>query len=155
MTGGSSMRKLWILVANSCYGQIFEVSGPARNMREVQYLDFPDGRKKASQVYSNRPDRTFDRMGNGRHAVVNEVDYHDHVQHIFAKQLAGELKKGMEAKSFDEIALIAPADFLGVLNNELPEKVKKMVTNKISKDLPSTKNPQERMETVIKLLDLP
>ncbi len=149
------MRKLWILVANSSFAQVYEVQGPAKNIQQVHFLDNPDGRKKGSEVYSDRPTRKFQSFGMSRHAVVNDVDYHTHVTEVFAHKISDLLKRGDDDHSFNELAIIAPTEFLGILHGKLPTHLKKVISKEIKKDLPQNLNEHERVQTIIKYLDLP
>lgn len=149
------MRKLWIVVANSSYAHLFECTGLARNIRVLQTLDHPDGRKKARDVYSDRPTRSFESMGNMRHATMAEVDFHTHTQQVFSKQLADLLKKGLDEGSFTELAIIAPPTFLGILKGSLSSAVKKSVIKELNKDIPQSVGERERIDSVVHYLDLP
>lgn len=149
------MRKLWILVANSSFAQIYEVQGPAKNIHQVHSIDNPDGRKKGSEVYSDRPTRNFQSIGPARNAVVNEFDYHTHVMDVFAHKICELLKKGEDDHSFNELAIIAPSEFIGMLNTVMHPQLRKAVSTEVKKDLPLTINEHERVNAIVKYLDLP
>lgn len=149
------MRKLWIVVANSSYAHIFDYSGLAKNIRVHQTLDHPDGRKKARDVYSDKPTRSFESMGNMRHATMAEVDFHTHTQGVFAKQISDILKKALDNGSFTELAIIAPPTFLGILKSNLSKSVAKAVITELNKDIPESTDERKRIDMVVNYLDLP
>lgn len=148
------MTTMWILVANSGLAQIFSVEGYGKNISKIERFDNPDARKKSSEILSDRPGRAFDSMGKARHSLSTEVDVHQHDNQVFAHKIAHYLEKAKVGNSFDELAVIAPPQFLGVLRNSFSEKVKKSVSKEILKDLPGTLSEHEQMQSLHKYLDL-
>lgn len=148
------MRKLWIVTANQSFAKVFEATGHGHQIKEIHHFENPDGRKKAGELVSDRPGRTFDRMGEGRHAYSQEVSIKERVQQEFARKLASALQSGHEAKQFEELAIVAPEHFLGALNQEISDHVKKKVIKEAAKDLPEYLSEQERIDLLCKYLDL-
>jgi len=144
----------WALVANSGFAQIYEIKGHGKEIKEILQIDNPDGRMKSGEILSDRPGRSFDSMGGSRHALGTEVDPHVHEQKIFAHKLVEILKKGIEGNSFQQLALIAPPQFLGELKLVLSENLKKIITKEINKDLPIYQNGKKRIEAICEYLDL-
>jgi protein required for attachment to host cells len=145
---------LWVLVANSSFAEIFSINHSPKKMKREHYLDFPKGREKSGDILSDRPGRTFESMGNSRHAVGKKVDVHSHEQQVFAHQLVDLLRKSSSEQLFDQLILIAPPKFLGELRAILPEFLKQQVSKEINKDLPASLSERERMEHVDRLLAL-
>lgn len=148
------MGTMWIVAANSSYAKIFEVKGHGRQIIEVKHLDFPEGRLKSSEVGSDRPGRAFDKFGAGRHAHSPEVSYHEHEQQVFSHKIASILHEAHEQKTFDELALVAPAHFLGYLKQAISNSVKKCIFKEVHKDLPEGLDGRERIDHLCKYLDL-
>lgn len=148
------METMWIIAANSSYAKIFEVKGHGRQIREINHLDFPKGRLKSGEVNSDRPGRSFDRLGMGRHAHSPEVTFHDHEQEVFSNQIATILQEAHEQKAFDELALVAPPHFLGHLKQAISNAVKKCISKEIHKDLPEHLDEKQRIDHLCKYLDL-
>jgi protein required for attachment to host cells len=148
------MKTLWIVAANRSYAKIFEAKGMGRSVKEVHHLDNPDGRKKAGEIFSDRPGRAFDRMGEGRHALGTEVDFHEQEQKAFASRIARLLEEGKEKKAYEDLAFVAPPHFLGELNQAISNQVKKSLTKEIHKDLPAHLSEHERIDQICKYLDL-
>lgn len=148
------MSTLWIVVANRGFAKIYESKGHGHDIREVYNVDNPDGRKKSGELLADKPGRSFDSLGGGRHALSTEVSPTAHEQQVFAKKLIGVLQEGHGAKAFDELAIVAPPHFLGALKIELPEAIKKKVTKEIGKDLPDSMNENDRVSQLCKYLDL-
>jgi protein required for attachment to host cells len=148
------MGTMWVLTANRGFAKIFEVKGVGRQIKEIQHVDNPDGRKKGSEIFTDSPGRSFDRLGPGRHALTNERDAHEREQKVFTQKLATLLQEGLENRTFDELAIIAPDKFLGELHQVLSEQVKKMTTKEIHKDLAEHLSHEERVDLICKYLDL-
>lgn len=149
------MSTLWIVTANKSYAKIFEVKGLGKHIKEIHHFDNPDGHKKSGELYSDRPGRSFDKIGGGRHSLTDDkVDFHEQEQHRFATQLAEVLQEGKDSKAFDTIALVAPTPVLNTLNKVLPSPLKKSVVKEVAKDLPEHLGSQERLDQLCKYLDL-
>lgn len=147
------MSTLWILAANRSGAKIFEVKGAGRQIKEIHNLDNPAGRKKSRESFSDRAGRTFDRLGGGRHGV-KEVDVHEHEQKLFIESIALFLQEGKNNKKYDELAFVAPAQFLGELNQYIPAQLKKILIKEVAKDLPERLSPQEHIDHLCQYLDL-
>ena len=150
------MTKIWALIANSGFAQVYEIKAGGKDIKEIFNIENPDGRLKNGEITSDRPGRAFDSMTGGktRHAYETKYDPHTHEQHIFAHKLNEILKKGKEEKAYDELVIIAPPQFLGELKQVLSDNVKKAVTKEINKDLPPPIHEKERHEQLCKYLDL-
>ncbi|MBA3816931.1 MAG: host attachment protein [Parachlamydiaceae bacterium] len=150
------MGTLWIVTANSGFAKIFEVKGHGRQITEIQHIDFPNGRLKSSEVNSDRPGRSFDSVGSGRHAHSPAVSVHVHENKVFARQIADLLQAAHTnpSPSFDELALIAPPHFLGELKLAISNGVKKCIIKEIPKDLPEYLSDKERIDHLCNYLEL-
>lgn len=149
------MSTLWVMIANKSFAKIFEVKGLGRHIKEIHHFDNPDGHKKGGEIYSDRPGRSFDRIGGGRHALADDkVDVHDHEQQLFATQLVHVLQDGKNNKAYDELAFVAPSYVLNILSKALPGPLRKCVVKEVAKDLPEYLGEQERIDQLCKYLDL-
>lgn len=145
---------LWVLVGNSSSAQIYEVKGRGKNIEKVHVLDHPSSRLKTSEINSDRPGRSFDKGGIRRHALSSDVDAHRQERIDFAIELSHFLEKEKNENKFEELALIAPPDFLGELNQALPALLQKIVVKGINKDIPSYLTEQERVDRLCEYLEL-
>lgn len=148
------MSTLWILTANSSFAKIYEVKGRGREIKELQHIDNPDGRKKSGEILNDRPGRAFDSMGGGRHALGTQVDVKEHQKQIFAQQLVKLLQEGLEKKSFEELAIVAPAHFLGEIKRIVSDTLKKRIVKEVAKDLNERISEQDRIAQLCGYLDL-
>jgi protein required for attachment to host cells len=148
------MKTLWILTGNRGFVKIYEVKGHGKQIKEIHHIDNPEGLKKNSEIFSDRPGRAFDRMGGGRHALSSETEYHEHEQQLFAHRLAALLQENHESKAYDELALVGPSHFLGDLNLAIHDGIKKIIIKEVGKDLPIHLSEQERIGHLCEYLDL-
>lgn len=158
--GGSMANKgkIWVVIANSSKAEIYAVT-PGEKIEKVHQTDFPDGRKKSRDVYSDKPGRGFSRMGHSvgqgvRHALSTETDLHEHERQVFGHEIAEILRKAHAEHLFEKLALIAPPEFLGDLRQILPDSVRKAIYKELNKDLPDFMSETEKTDKICKLLEL-
>lgn len=136
------MASIWILCANGGRARILEAESPTASLVEVAALVNPSARVKERELTSDRPGRTFDSVGAGRHAKASEVEPKQEEEIRFAKLLADRLEQGRVTQAFDRLALVASPEFLGYLRASLDEPLESIVALEIDKDYTSLK-PEE------------
>lgn len=142
----------WVVVAAASYAEIYAIT-PGQEAKKVFQKDFPAGREKPGELNSDRPGRTFSRMGMERHALGRDADLHLHEIQVFANQLADVIHDGMATNEFERLVLIAAPQFLGELRKSLPEVVKRTIYKEFNKDLIDI-SESDRMEHISKYLDI-
>lgn len=147
------MHALWVIIANAGFAKIYEVTGCGREIHEIHHLDNAIGHENHAIHFSDRPGRTHNRFGAGRHALQDQ-NIHANEQHIFIESIEKILKEGKEAKKYDQLAVVAPPAFLGELNKQLCGEIKKLINKEVPKDLPEKMSEKERIEHVRSYLDL-
>ena len=113
------MTTTWILSANSSRATLFSTDSPTAPLTQLAEFDNPDARAKSSELGADRPGRTYDRHGAGRHAMEFELDPQKREQLRFAKALADTLDKGRVENAYERLVLVASPTFLGMLRDEL------------------------------------
>jgi protein required for attachment to host cells len=129
-----SMEHTWIVVADSSRARILSTQSRVQAPTDVDALTHPEGRMKAQELNSDRPGRTYDSHGEGRHGM-EPPDVHHHEQEVFAKEIAEHLEKARHAGKFAKLALVAPPAFLGVLRQKLNGQLGKLVSHTVQKNL--------------------
>jgi protein required for attachment to host cells len=129
------MAKTWILVAHRSGARLFENSGPGKGLELLQNIDNPAGKLKNQEINSDKPGRSFDRRGGGRHAYSAEQDPTTHVAEHFAKQLGALLEDGRTEQRYSRLVLVADPRFLGLLRGSLPAQTAALVSATLDKDL--------------------
>jgi protein required for attachment to host cells len=140
--------RTWILVADGSRAKIFESSGMHQAFHEIEDMALSIDLPKSGELLADRPGRTFDSTGAGRHAKENPTDPHRHLKRDFAVRVVDELRRAMLAERFDRLILVAPPAFLGDLRQELPKDLKAKVADEITSDLTNT--PEQQLQAQLK-----
>jgi len=128
------MTDIWILAANGSRATIFRAESPSAPLAEVESLANPDARAKQIDLVSDRPGRTFDSVGAGRHAKAVEVEPKQQEQIRFAKSIAERLEQARLENTFERLVLVAAPAFLGLLRANLGAPLAARVSLEIDKD---------------------
>jgi protein required for attachment to host cells len=126
-------KRLYVLVADSAMARFFKAKTPVRSIEEI--LDHPhrEGRQKNSDLYTDRPGSNHGGAG-GYQTYDRETD-EDPENARFARELGEYLNKARHKGQFDNLILVAPPKFLGVLRNHLSKECLGAVMKSIDKDL--------------------
>ncbi len=131
------MKKLttWILVADGARARILRNLGPGSGIERDTVKDFEGSTALSRDIASDRPGRTFDSAGPGRHTMAQPSDPHAHEQVNFLREIVAYIEKAGEKKSFDRLVLVAPPTALGTLRAQLSGPLAAKVTGELNKDL--------------------
>ena len=129
------MSKLYVLVADSAVARIFTARGPDGPLNEVESLSHTASRLHERDLASDRPGRTFDSVGGGRHAKELEVSPKEEEAVRFAEQLAERMHAGRTAGEFDRLMVVAAPRYLGLLREKLDPATRALVGFELDKDL--------------------
>ena len=126
----------WVVVANASTAKFYKATSND-TLEEVDAIDHPKSRARGRDIFTDKPGRSFDIGGRGRHHVgtLQEVDTQELMR--FAKELSQKLVKLSEAGELKKIYLVASPKFLGVLNKNLDPKIQSLIEGKVDKDLTS------------------
>lgn len=94
-----------------------------------------DAARPEKAFASDRPGRSFDSFGSGRHAMSTSVSGREHEVRQFARQLAEYLNAAVAGNDFEHIVLFASPAFLGHLRAELSAPARRAVVFDAAKDL--------------------
>ena len=128
----------WILVADAAQARIFENDGPGRGLKPPFDRDFVGLDLPSRDLVSDRPGRSFDRAGPGRHAMEPPTDPKRKVKQDFAKYMASVLNEAAEHARFDRLVVVAPPKVLGDLRNAYGSHVTSRLYGELAKDLTHT-----------------
>ncbi len=133
--------KTWVLVADSSRARLL-ILEKDRSLREVEAFVCAEDRLQEQALTSDRPGRSFDSRGGGRHNMEPGTSQHEQVVIEFAKELAGRLNALRTAGETEKVVLIAAPAFLGHLRSKLNDQTEKLVALSIDKDLTQQSLPQ-------------
>jgi protein required for attachment to host cells len=129
------METIWVLVADSARARLFQTAGPRGPLQERTDLVMPQSRLQEQDLVSDRPGRSFDRMGEGRHAMEPRTPAKEVESDRFAARIAALLESERQKSAYARLVLVAPPAFLGQLRDALSEQVRTLVFTELDKDL--------------------
>lgn len=147
------MNNIWILVAHRGGARLFENKGPGKGLNLLHDIPHPQGRLKNKDIGADKPGRSFDSHGQGRHALGTEQEPTAHVAEQFAKQLSSMLDDGRNRQRYRKLVLVAEPRFLGNLRAALSSPTAALVTAAVGKDLGGVEphNMPKYLDQVIRL----
>lgn len=125
----------WILVAHRGGARLFENKGPGKGLSLLHDIPHPEGRLKNKDIGADKPGRSIDSHGPGRHSLSSEQEPTAHVTEQFAKQLSAMLDNGRNQQQYGKLVLVAEPRFLGSLRAALSIPTAALVTATVGKDL--------------------
>jgi protein required for attachment to host cells len=124
----------FVLVADGSRARFF-VRQPDRSLTEADVRVSPEHRLKEGDLTSDRPGRSYDSRGGGRHAMEQGMSKRERAAIAFAKRLAEELDAQRRVGELERLVLIAAPRFLGHLRSALSAETTALVALAIDKDL--------------------
>lgn len=100
----------------------------------------------------DRPPRSFDRAGAGRHAMDKGRTLHEQEEHNFLRKVAKTIGEAAKHQQFDHLVIAAPPRALGILRGELPDAVHARIRAETPKDLLDEDGPKlrERLQDLLR-----
>lgn len=131
------VRKLvtWIIVADGAHARLFVNEGVGKGVHELKDRAFVGSRKQNQEIQADRPGRTFDSAGQGRHAIEPRTDPQQHQEREFVREVVEWIAAEPQAARFDRLVLIAAPHALGDLRALMPKTLADKVTAEIPKNL--------------------
>lgn len=137
------MATTWILVANASKARIFTVNKPKflsrkEHLKAVHELIHPSSRKKDTEI-------TSDKLGRYKEgSFVEPTDPKKYEAESFAREIVSILEAGRVANHYDELILVVPAQFRGMMNKHLHVPLEQTIIKIIEKDY--TKDSDKDLE---------
>ncbi|MGB5472102.1 MAG: host attachment protein [Gammaproteobacteria bacterium] len=113
------MSKHWIVVADNSSARIFTTDDPQGGLQQIGSLEHPEGREHARDINADRPGRSFDSKGEGRHSMGVSVDPVEQELIRFAKQVGEHLKTACQDGRCNRLLLVAGPHLLGHLRQHI------------------------------------
>ena len=135
--------RTWVLIADAARARIFENTGKGTGLTIVQDMTLDAELLPSHELGTDRPGRSFDSVGSGRHAMESPSDLHREQKRQFARRIAAAIGERQATQGFDSLVLVAPPVTMGDLRAALPDKVKAVVAAEVVADL--TKTPMSEL----------
>jgi len=106
--------------------------GEWQHLTELQH---PEAANREAEFASDRPGRSFDSLGSGRHAMSQTHSGHEQELSRFAEEVANYINRSIAGGDFAHLVLIAEPRFLGYLRSKLSAAASTAVVMETSKNL--------------------
>ena len=138
----------WVLVANGHKACILSIE----KRKEVALIkEYETDALPTRELVSDRPGRSFDRHGDGRHAMEPPTDAHRQARETFLVDVAGFLDQERRQNHYQHLIVIAAPAALGVLRKHLSKAVLETVAREIPADL--TQHPFNELPAYLEKLE--
>lgn len=130
-------KRTWILVADACRARIFS-HHQKEGYRVVKELDHPESRAHVSALVADTNGRKSMGVpggGYGHPGVAPDTDAKEVEHEKFARLVAEALERGHFDSAFEDLVLVAPPHFLGLVKSALADPVARKVVETLSKDI--------------------
>ncbi len=129
-----------ILIADGARARALLHTRPGNGLKALPEWIMSVDHKASRDIFADKPGRTFDSAGPGRHAMEPPTDPHDEMKREFARTLAHRLAD--EVDTFDRLILVAAPATLGEMRKALATSVEKKTMAEIAKDLTQVPNDE-------------
>ena len=133
---------IWLLVADAARARLFQVEQPQLTLSAALGRELIGSNLPSREIGSDRPGRTFDSAGEGRHAKEPPTDPARHAQQTFAREVVQLLDEKRLKGAFDRLIVVAPPQFLGDLRAAMTVQLRAAVVAEIGKDLSKLALPE-------------
>jgi protein required for attachment to host cells len=127
--------RTWIVVADGARARVLENLGPGKGLEPVPGSAMETDVVPNREVMADRPGRSFDRKGSGRHAMEPTVDWQRLQKREFARGLTEWLDRAALAGDFDRLILVAPPRSLGDIRAQIGSAARQRLVADLPKDL--------------------
>ncbi len=133
------MQTMWLLIANSSEATLYQadLNRLGGQLTSLQTFTHPESRKKGVELASDRPGH-YQSKGTGHGSFNEAIDPKSYEAERFAKQLATELTTAHNDHRYQELILIAPPHFLGLLKHEFNSSIENVIKLTLEKDYTKT-----------------
>lgn len=129
-----AMQDTWVIVADASRARMFKTRRHNGPLLEFKTLLNSAGRSAEAELVSDTKGRTYNSMGQGRHAKEPRTDAKTQKVVEFARTLASELEHCRVRGKFKQLILVAAPAYLGELRKQLGAETTKLVSLEIAKD---------------------
>jgi protein required for attachment to host cells len=120
-----------VIVADNARARIFVSHDVIRHLEEHSDFVHPEAHLSNQDLVADAPGKSRDSPG----LLDYSTSPRDHEAQVFARLLARHLKEMHNRQHFEQLILIAPPKFLGLLRKELPGPLDRILARSIDKDL--------------------
>lgn len=128
----------WVVIADGSEARFFANRGPGKGLEALSPESVAIDLQRTGEIMADRPGRSFDSAGQGRHAMAPPSDAKDEQKKNFLKAVAEGLNAAALAGQFDDLVIAAPPKALGELRKDLDPHALERLRGELHKDLVNT-----------------
>lgn len=132
-------QRTWIVVADAARARAFLLNKSEKTLETMWSHESVAATLASRDIASDRPGRTFDRSGHGRHGMEAPTDPARYEKERFAREVVQKLDDGRKRNAFDILIIVAPPQFLGDMRSTMPVPLQKRISLEVDKDLSKMK----------------
>ncbi|HUS98050.1 MAG TPA: host attachment protein [Hyphomicrobiaceae bacterium] len=132
--------RTWIVIADGARAHAVVNVGAGKGVKPVRGFQLQASHDQDRDINADRPGRTFDSHGPGRHAMEPPSSPHRQNKARFAKLIVETLDARLADDEFDKLVIVAPATTLGDLRSYYSKALRSRITSEVEKDLTHTPN---------------
>lgn len=131
------MKKIvtWVVVANGQYARILANEGAGKGLELVPGGELEGDDRQGRDIDADRPGRTFDSAGQGRHAKEPSSDPRQVLEEEFLRRVLEHVASAANRNAFDRLVLVAEPKALGFMRKHLTTPLKQKLLADMPKDL--------------------
>ncbi|MCK6454243.1 MAG: host attachment protein [Alphaproteobacteria bacterium] len=133
---------MWILVADAARARVFRLERPGSRLAPALDRELVADNVPSHELASDRPGRSFDSAGQGRHAMEPPTDPKRYEKQRFARQVVELLDAQRRHNAFARLAVVAAPQMLGDLRAAMADELRKIVELEIAKDFSKLSSDQ-------------
>jgi protein required for attachment to host cells len=139
--------RTYIVIADGKYAKFYLNTGIGKGISLID--KFEHDIRDTKEIGKDKPGRTFDSKGEGRHSIEPKTDWHEQEKLNFAHDIANYLNN--HTKEFDRFMLIAPVKIVAEVKKHLNSHTEPMLSGELHKDLTHmpTKDLPEHLGDII------
>jgi protein required for attachment to host cells len=129
-------KTVWIVVASKARARIFS-NGTIKSMPLTELYDLVDPQARLHQrdVMTDRPGRSHDRFGHGRHSMEQRLSAKRENSKRFVTRICTFLEQARRQNKFERLVLVASAEFSGLLHRQMSADLKLCTEREIHKNV--------------------
>lgn len=135
-------KTIWLLIADSAKARLFAVERRGRSLELVDEWQDDVASGKGQYINADRPGRTFDRAGPGRHAMEPPSSPKGVAKARFVAMLMDGLAAQAKQQAFDELHVVAAPRTLGEMRELIDPAVRARLASEEPKDLTQLSKPE-------------
>jgi len=129
------MSRLRIVVADQAEAIFYDSPSLEAAPKEVGRISDALAHLHARDFSSERPGRSYESVGEARHAIAREDDPRRREAVKFARRIARRLDEARRKDEFEQLIVVAGPAFLGLMREEMSRPTRARVVHEVHKDL--------------------